>query len=166
MHSPGGWQAVDARLRVVRLSRPLRLLVPALMVATIPLKTRAVSYEGGAFGAAVGALVVAGSLAVGWAFYPLAGAAGVILPLWLLGSAGLVMVVNGVRPVAFVKPICVRCRLLPVIREHESIHLAGVESDDAIWSDMRTRHSRQSLAVEGDPRICSFCPIPARLGGS
>jgi hypothetical protein len=94
------------------------------------------------------------------------GALGALAFFWLFGSAGVVMVANGVRPSAFVKPICVKCRLLPVIKEHEAIHLAGVESDDEVWEEMRTRHSCESLGLDGDPSICSFCPIPRRLRGS
>jgi len=161
-----GWQGVEGSLKVVRLSTPLRILVPVLLVSSARLKTRAVTYEGGRLGVAVGATVLAGSLAIGAAFYPTAGIAGVLALLWLIGGAGVVMVVNGLRPIAFVKPVCVKCRLLPVIREHEAIHLAGVESDDRVWAEMRKRHSCESLRLDGDPGICSFCPIPKRLRGA
>lgn len=158
-----GWQGVESSLKVVSLSKPLSLLVPALLVASFPLRTRAVTYEGGRLGVAVGAVLLAGSIAIGAAFYPVMGLVGVLAFLWLFGGAGAVMVVNGLRPMAFVKPICVKCRLLPVIREHEAIHLAGVESDDRVWEEMRARHSCESLGLDGDPDICSFCPIPRRL---
>src|SRR5271157_689402 len=161
----GGWQGVEGHMKVVRLGLPLRLLVPALLVTALPLGTRAVSYEGGRFGMAAGALIAAGSLAVGWGLYPAAGPAGVFLFFWLLGGAGILLILNGVRPIAFVKPICSRCRLLPIIREHEAIHLSGVESDDRVWEEMRARHSCESLGLDGDPSICSFCPIPRRLRG-
>jgi len=150
-------------MRVVRLSTPVRILVPALLVAALPLRTRAVTYEGGRLGIVVGAAVITGSLAIGVAFYPFMGVLGLLAVLWLLGGVGVVMVVNGARPLAFVKPICVRCRLLPIIREHEAIHLAGVESDERVWEMMRTRHSCESLGLDGDPAICSFCPIPKHL---
>jgi len=159
----GDWQAVMQRTVVVRLSTPLRILVPALLVTSISARTRGVSFEGGRLGAALGAMLVAVSVVAGWGFYPFAGMAGVAVFLWLFGGAGLLMVANGARPMAFVKPICTRCRLLPVIREHEAIHLAGVDSDRQVWADMRTRHSCESLGLDSDPGICSFCPIPIRL---
>ncbi len=158
-----GWEGVDGSMKVVTLSTPLRLLVPALLVSSLPVETRAVTFEGGRLGVAVGAAVVAGSLAIAWAFYAAIGVFGAAAVVWLLGGAGAVMMVNGARPLAFVKPICVRCRLLPVIREHEAIHLSGVDSDDIVWEEMRTRHSCESLGLDGDPSICSFCPIPRRL---
>lgn len=150
-------------MRVVRLSTPVRILVPALLVAALPTRTRAVTYEGGRLGVVVGAALVTGSLAIGFAFYPFVGIVGMLVLLWLFGGVGVVIIVNGARPLAFVKPICVRCRLLPIIREHEAIHLSGVESDDRVWEEMRTRHSCESLGLDGDPSICSFCPIPKRL---
>ena len=100
---------------------------------------------------------------IGWLLGGVLGPAGLVLSFWLLGTTGLALFAGGVRPLAFVKPICVRCRLLPVIREHEAIHLSGVSAEEAVWESMRTRHSAESLSLEGDPAICSFCPIPKRL---
>ncbi len=157
------WRTMDGRTQVVGLTWAVRALVPALFVSTLPVRTRAVSYEGGRFGLAMGALITGGSLTVGWILYPVAGVAGLAVTFWGLGSAGLVMMVNAARPIAFVKPICTRCRLLPVIKEHEVIHMVGVEGDDDVWASMRTRHSCESLNLAGDPTICPFCPIPKRL---
>jgi len=64
---------------------------------------------------------------------------------------------------AFVKPICAACRLRPVIEEHEAIHLGGVVEDGVVWREMKKRYSCESLSLDGDPNICSFCPIPKRL---
>ncbi len=91
------------------------------------------------------------------------GMLGALLPFWLFGTAGALMMMNGVRPMAFVKPICVKCRLFPVIAEHEAIHLSGVGGEKAVWASMRLRHSKESLKLDGDPSICWFCPIPKRL---
>ena len=148
---------------MVTLSGPLRALVPSLLLSSLPVRTRGLSYEGGITGLAIGAIIAAGSLAIGWILYPLLGALGVVAVFWLLGSAGVVMVISGVRPLAFVKPICVRCRLLPIIKEHEAIHMAGIVSDNRVWASMKTRHSCESLNLDDDPAICSFCPIPKRL---
>ena len=76
------------------------------------------------------------------------------------------MIVCSLRPTAFVKPICLKCRLLPVIEEHEAIHLSGVSSENEVWESMRSRHSVESLSLSGDPAICPFCPIPKRLSRS
>jgi hypothetical protein len=92
-----------------------------------------------------------------------AGILGGFVSVWFLGTAGIATIVGVVRPTAYVKPICVRCRLLPVIKEHEAIHLTGVTSEKRVWASMKTRHSVESLGLEGDPAICSFCPIPKRL---
>jgi hypothetical protein len=154
---------IDGPMRVVRLTAAVRLLIPALLLSTLPVGTRGASYEGGKFGLAVGALLTAGSLVVGLMLYPLAGLVGIVVLCWLLGTAGAVMLVNELMPMAFVKPICAKCRLLPIIKEHEAIHVAGVSSDDEVWASMKTRHSYESLGLDGDPSICSFCPIPRRL---
>ena len=86
-----------------------------------------------------------------------------MVSFWFIGTAGVATVFGAIRPTAYVKPICVKCRLLPVIKEHEAIHLTGVGNERDVWDSMRTRHSVRSLSLEGDPSICSFCPIPKRL---
>jgi len=88
-----------------------------------------------------------------------------VLSFWLLGTTGTVMIAGSTKPLAFVKPICTRCRLLPIIKEHEAIHLSGLAAEVAVWSSMKSRHSVESLALEADPSICWFCPIPKRLSG-
>ena len=158
-----GWQAVSATMKVVRLTWAVGAMVPALFLSALSTGTRAVSCEEGKFGFAVGAIITGGSLIAGWALCAVAGIAGPALVLWALGGSGLVMMASAVKPTAFVKSICTRCRLLPVIKEHEAIHMAGVDRDNEVWASMKTRHSCQSLGLTGDPAICSFCPIPKRL---
>lgn len=158
------WQSVEKRLVVIRLSHVARVLVPGLWVSTIQQRTRAASYEGGRSGLLVGGLLVVGAGVIGALLFPTAGVFGLALALWLLGGTGAVMVANSIRPIAFVKPICVDCRLLPVITEHEAIHISGVEDDAEVWSSMKTRHSVESLKLVGDSTICTFCPILKRLG--
>jgi hypothetical protein len=103
------------------------------------------------------------SLVIGILLASPAGWWGFVLFFWLIGTAGLAMFASALRPTAFVKPICVKCRLLPIIREHEAIHLSGVAGEKAVWDSMKTRHSVESLSLSQDPTICSFCPIPKRL---
>jgi hypothetical protein len=154
-----GWQGVAARVRVGRLTLPLLVAVPALSVHAFPKSTRGFSFPPGKTGLASGGALVGGSLAA-WA---LLGPAWGVVAFWLFGTLGAAYAWSAVKPVAFVKPICSRCRLLPVIVEHEAIHLAGVASEEVVWASMRARHSTESLGLEGDPSVCSFCPIPKRI---
>ena len=162
---PGEWEEISNRMRVVRLTVPLQALVPALAVSSLSKSTRGLTLYPGRTGAALGALLMATSAVVGGLLLGPMGAAGPILSAWVLGTAGGAMFAAAVTTTAFVKPICTRCRLLPIIREHEAIHLSGVASEGAVWRSMKTRHSVASLSLEGDPAICSFCPIPRRLSG-
>ena len=160
-----GWEEVDAKMRVVRLTPPLQALVPALALSALSKGTRGMTLIPGRGGLALGLVLLAAAGGTAYALYSVAGALGAVIPVWLVGTAGGVLLTSAMRPTAFVKPICVRCRLLPVIREHEAIHLSGVASEEAVWESMRSRHSVESLALAGDPAICDFCPIPKRLAG-
>lgn len=157
------WEKVNESLRVVRLSAPVEIAIPSLLLPGLSKGTRGASFYPGKAGMVLGVFLMAASLAIGVLLYPTTGWVGGALALWVLGTTGGAMVVNGVKPVAFIKPICVRCRLLPVIKEHESIHLSGIPGEDAVWNDMKSRHSVESLSLIGDPAICTFCPIPKRL---
>ena len=103
------------------------------------------------------------SLVIGWLLMGPTGIIGYVAVFWLIGTTGVAMVVSSLVPLAFVKPICTECRLLPVIVEHEAIHLAGTAREADVWESMRRRHTVESLELDGDPLICSFCPIPKRL---
>jgi hypothetical protein len=117
-------------------------------------------------GLVLGSVLVAASLCIGWLLGGLTGVLGYLVVFWLVGTTGVVVIASCLKPLAFVKPICIRCRLLPVIVEHEAIHLAGVAREKEVWASMRQRHSVESLKLEGGPAICPFCPIPKRLGKS
>jgi hypothetical protein len=158
-----GWEHVVARLKVVSLTWLLRLLVPSLLLSTLSRSARGASFTPGRQGLAVGLVLVSTSVVVGWLFGGPLRPEAILLCFWILGTTGTVMIASSVRPLAFVKPICTRCRLLPVIKEHEAIHLSGIEEEKAVWKSMRTRHSIETLALQGDPSICWFCPIPKRL---
>jgi hypothetical protein len=154
------------RVRVVTLSPLLRVLVPSLLVPTFSKRTRGVSLHGGRSGLALGSVLLVAGLGIGWLLRGPTGILGYVVALWLLSTTGGAMIASGLRPLAFVKPICTRCRLLPVIVEHEAIHLTGVAREKEVWASMRQRHSVESLKLEGDPAICQFCPIPVRLSES
>jgi hypothetical protein len=161
--TPADWRLIDANMRVVRLTIPLRILVPALIFPALPKGTRGLTLVPGRAGTAIGLLLVMASSLVGYLLFPSTGPWGAVFSIWLVGTVGFATVASALRPTAFVKPICARCRLLPVIREHEAIHISGVASEKGVWDSMKTRHSVESLALSGDPAICYFCPIPKRL---
>ncbi len=157
------WKAVSGKMRVVRLTRPLQLLVPALIFPSLSASTRGITFYPGRAGLGLGVMLTGASVVIGVLLARITGIWGGIVSVWLLGTSGVATVVGAIQPTAYVKPICVNCRLLPVIKEHEAIHLTGVSSEQEVWASMRTRHSVQSLSLEGDPAICPFCPIPRRL---
>ena len=157
------WEEVANGLRVRRLGAPIQLLVPALLLSTLPRGTRGITFPPGKTGFAAGAVLVIGGVSLGWLLGGGYEVEGALLGLWLLGSFGALLMVSSRRPFALVKPICTRCRLLPIIKEHEAIHLTGIAGESAVWASMRTRHSPESLGLNGDPNICWFCPIPKRL---
>ena len=150
-------------MHVVQLGWPVQILIPALIFPSLSSSTRGLTFYPGRTGMALGAALVLASVTVGYLLIRPTGVVGPFLSAWVLGTAGVATLVGAVRPTAYVKPICIRCRLLPIIKEHEAIHLTGVTSEKAVWASMKTRHSRSSLSLDGDPAICSFCPIPRRL---
>jgi len=158
-----GWETIAKKTKVVTLSLWLQVLVPALLASTFTRSARGVSFQGGKTGLAIGATLVCASLVMGWLLMGHLGVFGYLAVFWLIGTTGLVMIIGSQRPLAFVKSICTRCRLLPIIVEHEAIHLSGVSREKKVWASMRERHSVESLGLENDPLICSFCPIPKRL---
>jgi hypothetical protein len=157
------WENIDARMKVVNLSWPVQLLIPALIFPSLSKATRGLTFYPGRMGLVLGCSLAVSSAVIGVLLLGPTGPLGALLSLWFIGTAGIASVVGALRPMAFVKPICTRCRLLPIIKEHEAIHLSGVASEGKVWASMRTRHSTTSLALDGDPAICSFCPIPKRL---
>ncbi|MDG6988359.1 MAG: hypothetical protein JRN21_03430 [Nitrososphaerota archaeon] len=157
------WKSVVAEMRVVTLSAPLQALVPMLAIPSLSKSTRGLTLIPGSGGKLVGALLLAAAGVLGFLLYESVGPVAAALSVWFVGSAGGASLAASMKPTAFVKPICVRCRLLPVIKEHEAIHLTGVVSEKAVWDSMKSRHSAESLGLRGDPAICSFCPIPKRL---
>ncbi len=160
---PQEWESLLRGMKVVRLSTPLAILVPALAVPALPKSARGFTLFPGRAGLALGVLLVMSSAAVGYLLYGPDGPLGTVIPIWLIGTTGVAMFASALRPTAFVKPTCAACRLLPVIKEHEAIHLSGIASEKEVWESMKARHSVQNLSLEGDPGICYFCPIPKRL---
>lgn len=142
---------------------PVRMALPPVLVSSIPKNVLGLSFEPGALGAALGVSLLGASLSLGYLLLPVTGAWGFALSFWLIGGTGVLMVLNSAAPFAFVKQLCSACRLLPVIVEHESLHLSGIGSDDSVWEEMRKKYSCESLRLDWDGSICDFCPIPKRL---
>jgi hypothetical protein len=157
------WRAVASGMTTVRLTMPIRVLIPSLWVSSLPRNAIGFSFERGRVASLLGGFLAAASVALGFMLYSVAGPLGFVLPIWFMGTTGALLIISALRPFAFVKPLCSGCRLLPVIEEHEAIHLSGEESDAEIWKLMRSRHSCESLGLDGDPGICWFCPIHKRL---
>ena len=157
------WERINIKMKVVKLNWPVQLLVPALIFPSLSKGTRGLTFYPGRMGLALGSLLTVSSAVIGALLIGPTGPFGAILSLWFMGTAGIATLVGSFRPIAFVKPICTRCRLLPIIKEHEAIHLSGVADEGKVWASMRTRHSAMSLSLEGDPAICTFCPIPRRI---
>ena len=151
-------------MKVVPLTGLVKLAVPALFISSLPRNAIGFSFERGRFGAFCGALLFAASFLVAFILSRALGILALPLAMWLMGGSSVLMIYNATaRSLAFVKPICAGCRLRPVIEEHEAIHLGGVVEDGVVWREMKKRHSWESLSLDGDPDICSFCPIPKRL---
>jgi hypothetical protein len=150
-------------VRVIHLSLPIRLAVPSLLISSLPKKAIGFSYERGATGASLGATLVAGSALLGALLFRQFGLLGVVASAWLMGTTGALILFNFAMGLAFVKPLCTGCRLLPIIREHEALHIGGAESDVAIWNSVRGKYTFEGLSLGTDPAICRFCPIAKRL---
>ena len=157
------WGKIAGKMHVITLGWAAKVLIPSLLLSSLPQRTRGLTFDQGRSGFLIGGMLVIGSVGLGTLLTPSLGYAVIPFLFWLLGTTGVAMAATSLTPIAFVKPICTRCRLLPVIKEHEAIHLSGIANEDKVWASMRTRHSVQSLALEGDPAICTFCPIPKRL---
>ena len=151
-------------MRVVTLTALVKIAVPPLYITSLPKNAIGFSFERGKFGVVIGCSLFAAGILLAFLLSRAMGILALPLAMWLLGSTSLVMIYNSVaRSIAFVKPLCAGCRLRPIIEEHEAIHLGGVEKDNEVWFEMKKRHSCESLSLEGDSSICSFCPIPKRL---
>jgi hypothetical protein len=159
----GGVTPATREIRVVRLTLPVRLAVPSLFLSSIPRRAIGFSFEAGLAGGLTGSCLLGGSILLGWLTYPLIGPLGALVAIWLVGSTGVVMICGSMRGLAFIKPLCRGCRLFPIIEEHEAMHIAGMESDDAIWATVKGRYGYDELHLGTDPKICSFCPVARRL---
>lgn len=149
---------------VLPLSKLLRLLLPPLLISSLPRRAIGFSFPRGAEGKLLGVALIGGTAAISFLLDGAFGVYAALAMVWLMGGTGVVILYNSVGPgVAFVKQMCSTCRLRPIIEEHEMMHLNGERSEDAVWDAAKKRYSYEGLGLGTDPKIHSFCPIAKRL---
>jgi hypothetical protein len=149
---------------VLPLSKLLRVLLPPLLISSIPKRAIGFSFPRGTEGKLLGVSLL---FATGLVSFLLDGTLGIYVALamvWLTGGTGVVILLNSMgQGVAFVKQMCSTCRLRPIIEEHEKMHLDGEASEEAVWEAAKRKYSYDGLALGADPKIHGFCPIAKRL---
>ncbi len=151
-------------IKVLPLSKTVRVLLPPLFISSLPRRAIGFSFPPGLEGRLVGSALLVGTAVLA---YLLGSAFGVYAALgivWLMGGTGVMILYNSTRcGVAFVKEMCSTCRLRPIIEEHEFMHLSGERSEEAVWRAAKKKYSYDGLGLGSDPMIHSFCPIAKRL---
>ncbi|MDA4114667.1 MAG: hypothetical protein OK474_11540 [Thaumarchaeota archaeon] len=151
-------------VRFITLSGLVKLAFPPLFLSSIPKRAIGFSFPSGSEGRVLGLCLLGMTAVVGYLLFRFVGPLGFIAMAWLTGGTGSLMLYNSTNHrVAFVKDYCSACRLRPLIEEHELMHLNGERSEEVVWAEARKKYSYESLGLEGDARICSFCPIAKRL---
>ncbi|HUI00780.1 MAG TPA: hypothetical protein VLX56_04035 [Nitrososphaerales archaeon] len=158
--------AVDGVL-VLPLSKLLRILIPPLLISSLPRRAIGFSFPRGREGLALGVVLLSSTAVVSSMFDGAFGIYAALAMIWLMGGTGVAILFNSAgRGVAFVKEMCTTCRLRPIIEEHEMMHLNGEASETEVWRETRKRYSYDGLGLASDPAIHSFCPIAKRLKDS
>ncbi len=110
----------------------------------------------------VGLALIPTSVIVGQAFYFLIGWYSYPLLLWVLGGIGVIMVVHSLSSgLIFVKPMCNSCSFLPLILEHENLHISGIRGEAQVWSKIKKMYDWQT--IRKPQKICLHCPIPGHM---
>jgi hypothetical protein len=149
---------------VLPLSNLLKVLLPPLLISSLPKRAIGFSFPRGKEGKLVGVSLLFATFAVSFLLDRALGILPALAMVWLMGGTGVVILFNSMgQGVAFVKEMCSTCRLRPIIEEHEKMHLDGEASEDAVWEAARKKYSYDGLGLGTDPKIHSFCPIAKRL---
>ncbi len=149
---------------VLPLSNLLKVVLPPLLISSLPKRAIGFSFPRGNEGKLLGGCLLGATVAVSLLATIAYGPLGALVMVWLAGGTSVVMIYNSTRHgLAFVKHRCSTCRLRPIIEEHEIMHLNGEPSEEAVWRETRKRYSYEGLGLGTDPRICGFCPIAKRL---
>ncbi len=155
--------AIDGVI-VIPLSKMLRLLIPPLLVSSLPRRAIGFSFPGGAEGKLLGTSLLMATAVISYMLNTAFGIYPALGMVWLMGGMAVVILYNSTRHgLAFVKQMCSACRLRPIIEEHEIMHLSGEPSEEAVWQETRKKYSYEGLGLGTDPKIHSFCPIAKRL---
>jgi len=155
--------AIDGVI-VLPLSKLLRVLLPPLLVSSLPRRAIGFSFPRGAEGKLLGVSLLFATAAISFLLNSTLGILPALAMVWLIGGTGVVILFNSMgEGVAFVKQMCSTCRLRPIIEEHEMMHLDGEASEEAVWEAARRKYSYEGLGLGTDPKIHSFCPIAKRL---
>jgi hypothetical protein len=149
---------------VIPVSKLVRLLLPPLMVSSLPKRAIGFSFPRGNEGKVLGVGLVGATAAMAVLLNTAFGLYAALAMVWLMGGTGVVILYNSMgHGLAFVKQMCSTCRLRPIIEEHETMHLTGEGSEEAVWAAARKKYSYEGLGLGTDPKIHSFCPIAKRL---
>jgi len=160
---PAPLAAIDGVI-VLPLSKVMRLLLPPLLVSSLPRRAIGFSFPRGAEGKVLGLSLLGATAALSILLNSAFGILAALTMIWLMGGTGAVILYNSTRHgLAFVKQMCSTCRLRPIIEEHEMMHLNGVSSEEAVWNAAKKKYSYEGLGLGTDSKIHSFCPIAKRL---
>lgn len=149
---------------VLPLSNLLKVLLPPLLISSLPKRAIGFSFPRGKEGKTIGVSLLFATAAVSFLLDSTLGILPALAMVWLMGGTGVVILFNSIgQGVAFVKQMCSTCRLRPIIEEHEKMHLDGEASEEEVWKRARSKYSYEGLGLGTDPAIHSFCPIAKRL---
>ena len=149
---------------VLPLSNLLKVLLPPLLISSLPKRAIGFSFPRGTEGKLIGVSLLFATAVISFLLDSTLGIFPALAMVWLMGGTGVVILFNSMgEGVAFVKEMCSTCRLRPIIEEHEKMHLDGEASEEAVWEAARSKYSYDGLGLGTDPKIHSFCPIAKRL---
>jgi hypothetical protein len=149
---------------VLPLSVLLRVLLPPLLVSSLPRRAIGFSFPRGREGRLLGASLLVATAATTFLLNRAFGIYPALGMVWLMGGTAVLILYNSTgHGVAFVKQMCSTCRLRPIIEEHEIMHLNGEASEEAVWRETRRKYTYEGLGLGTDPKIHGFCPIAKRL---
>jgi hypothetical protein len=149
---------------VLPLSRSLSILLPPLFVSSLPKRAIGFSFPRGTEGKLLGVSLIGATVAISVLLSTAFGFIFGLAIIWIMGGTGVVILYNSTRRgLAFVKEMCSACRLLPIIEEHEIMHLRGEPSEEVVWREAKKKYTYEGLGLGTDPKIHSFCPIAKRL---
>ena len=138
------------------------VILPFIILASFRKKVLAFTMLKGRTELFVGIALIPTSIIIGRAFYLLIGGYAYPLLFWVLGGMGVMMIVHSLSPgLIFVKPMCNSCTFLPLILEHENLHISGIRGETQVWSKIKKIYDWQK--IRKPQQICAHCAIPGRM---